>query len=87
MISLVEDLASENVYVNEVAVSALKGRKGNSEFFFFTFLQNEIPSAFYALNFKRNKFGSGYNAKGCFLVACFTPFLLCHAACLVSFKT
>jgi len=34
LISLVEDLASENVYVNEVAVSALKGRKGNSEFFF-----------------------------------------------------
>ncbi|MBN1799116.1 MAG: TlyA family rRNA (cytidine-2'-O)-methyltransferase [Spirochaetales bacterium] len=35
LISLLEDLADENAYVTKMAVSALKGRKGNSEFFFF----------------------------------------------------
>jgi 23S rRNA (cytidine1920-2'-O)/16S rRNA (cytidine1409-2'-O)-methyltransferase len=35
LLSLIEDLALENVYVNRVAASPLKGRKGNNEFFFF----------------------------------------------------
>jgi 23S rRNA (cytidine1920-2'-O)/16S rRNA (cytidine1409-2'-O)-methyltransferase len=34
LLSLIEDLAHENVYVNKVAASPLKGRKGNNEFFF-----------------------------------------------------